>query len=81
MHSQKLLVSVACLFSLLCNIPLYALYHNHLIHFLVDKHISCFQSESSMNIVIHVYTHVSLGFLGMKLLGQRIRLFISKYLY
>ena len=25
MHSQKLLVSVACLFSLLCNIPLYVL--------------------------------------------------------
>ena len=46
MHSQNLLVSVACLFSLLCSIPLYALYHNHLIHFLVDRYISCFQFES-----------------------------------
>lgn len=59
MHSQKLLVSGACLFSLLCSIALYALYHNCLIHFLVDRHISCFQFESFYEYSYAcLYTHI-----------------------
>ena len=59
MNSQKLLVSGACLFSLLCSIPLYALYHNCLIHFLVDRHISCFQFESFYEYSYAcLYTHI-----------------------